>query len=390
MEPAVFNDLERTLKNEGPDAAVRLLCKELRERKEYISLFYALLLDKRRQLGVSPVPTGPSTELPEAIHEPYEDGIRKAARLVGGLFLEERNLPQAWSYFRMLGEPGKVREAVEKFQPADGDDIHAIIQIAYYENVHPTRGFDLILDRLGICSAITTLGGQGLPQDPAVQQHCLKALTRALYAELRERLTTEIERVEGKPPSEASAPPGTRGVLLKLMQGRDWLFAEEAYYIDTSHLSSVVQMSVHLVPCDELQMARELCAYGKRLSSRLIGQHDPPFEDFYKAYDHYLSILAGENVEEGLAYFRDQAEQADPETVGTYPAEVLVNLLLKLERPKEALAVARKHLATANGRLSCPGVTELCQQVGDYRTLAEVAREQGDPVHFLAGLLASR
>jgi hypothetical protein len=28
--------------------------------------------------------------------------------------------------------------------------------------------------------------------------------------------------------------------------------------------------------------------------------------------------------------------------------------------------------------------------VGDYRTLAEVAREQGDPVHFIAGLLAAR
>jgi hypothetical protein len=32
----------------------------------------------------------------------------------------------------------------------------------------------------------------------------------------------------------------------------------------------------------------------------------------------------------------------------------------------------------------------LCQQTGEYRTLAEVAREQGDPVHFLAGLLASK
>jgi hypothetical protein len=55
------------------------------------------------------------------------------------------------------------------------------------------------------------------------------------------------------------------------------------------------------------------------------------------------------------------------------------------------LAVARKYLAGVDNRqLSCPGIAELCQKVGDYRTLAEVAREQGDAVHFLAGLLASK
>ena len=35
-------------------------------------------------------------------------------------------------------------------------------------------------------------------------------------------------------------------------------------------------------------------------------------------------------------------DKADPENEGTRPAEVLVNLLLRLERPEEALAVARR------------------------------------------------
>jgi hypothetical protein len=62
-----------------------------------------------------------------------------------------------------------------------------------------------------------------------------------------------------------------------------------------------------------------------------------------------------------------------------------------LDRDTEALATARKYLATADNRqLSCPSIVELCQKTNDYRTLAEVAREQGDAVHFLAGLLASR
>ena len=54
-------------------------------------------------------------------------------------------------------------------------------------------------------------------------------------------------------------------------------------------------------------------------------------------------------------------------------------------------AAARKYLSGVDGRrLTCPGVADLCQKVGDYRTLAEVAREQNDVVHFLAGLLAAK
>ena len=40
---------------------------------DYGSLFYALLMKKRVELGVSPFPTGPSADLPPHTHEPYED-----------------------------------------------------------------------------------------------------------------------------------------------------------------------------------------------------------------------------------------------------------------------------------------------------------------------------
>jgi hypothetical protein len=70
---------------------------------------------------------------------------------------------------------------------------------------------------------------------------------------------------------------------------------------------------------------------------------------------------------------------------------VLVNLLLRLDRPAEALAVAQEHLATAGSErpLTCPSVLELCQKADDYRALAEAAQQRGDPVHYLAGLIAA-
>ncbi len=382
MDSAIFDELERTLAAEGGDAAARRLCQTLRDKKDYSSLFYALLLHKRQQLGVSPIPTGAAADLPEHTHADYEESIRQAGRHVGGLYLQEGQLPQAWAYFRMLNEPEPVQRILETYEPKEDDDVQSLVQIAFYEGVHPRKGFDWILQRFGLCNAITTLSSQELPHPPEVRQYCLQALVRALYAELRERLAAEIERHDGQAPAETS--------IRQWIAGREWLFGDDCYHIDLSHLSSVAQMSMHLTPCPELEMARELCEYGQRLSGRFVNAGDPPFEDQYRAIGIYLAILAGDRVEEGLDYFRRQAEQADPETVGTYPAQVLVNLLLRLERPAEALAAARKYLAAADNRqLSCPSIVELCQKVGDYRTLAEVAREQGDVVHFLAGLLAA-
>jgi hypothetical protein len=391
MNAALFDELERTLATEGAEPAIDRLCSRLRDDKDYASLFYALLLKERHALGVSPVPTGPSTELPEAIHGRYEDAIRQAARLVGGLLLEAGDLPQAWAYFRMIGEPDKVRAALEAYKPGEEEDLQPLVHIAFYEGVHPARGFDWVLNRYGLCNAITTLSSQELPHPPQAKEECLRMLVRALYAELRERLTAEITRHDGQPPAEAAAPAGQPGVIRKLMQGRDWLFAEDFYHIDVSHLSSVVQLAERLSSGPELEMVRELCDYGTHLTGRFVNRGDPPFENLYEGYGHYFGVLAGHDVEKNLDYFRAQADAADPETVGTFPAEVLVNLLLRLDRPTEALAVARKHLARVdNRRLTCPGIAELCQKVKDYRTLAEVAREQGDAVHFMAGLLASR
>lgn len=381
MAAELFDELEQTLREAGAPAAIDRLCMSLREKRDYAGLFYALLLKKRHELGVSPIPTGPSEDLPEAVHAPYEEAIRQAARLVGGLFLQEGNVPSAWAYFRMLGEPGPVAAALEKLRPADVEDVQPLVDIAFYQGVHPQRGFDLVLERSGLCSAITLVGGPEFPHPADVREYCVKRLVRALYAELVERLQIDINRREGREPAEQS--------VRTLVAGHDGLFGDDFYHIDISHLSAVVQMSVCLPAGEELELARELCEYGQRLSPRFSNPGEPPFEDSYRDYAVYLAALAGERVEEGVAHFRAKVEGADADTAGTWPAEVLVNLLVRLNRPDEALDIARRYLAGAAHRLSCPGIAELCQRSARFRVLAEVAREQGDAVHFLAGLLAA-
>lgn len=382
MDPALLDELHHSLKEKGPARAIDHLCQVLEDRKEYAALFYALLMKKRHELGVSPIPTGSNQDLPLDVQADFEEGIRQAARKVGNLFLEEGSIPNAWSYFRMLGETAPVAEALEKKQFSESEDYHPVIDIAFHQGLLPQKGFDWILDKYGTCSAITSLGGGETPFAPEVKNYCVRRLIQTLHRDLTERLKAEIKNQQGFEPSGQS--------IKELIEGRDGLFAEDCYHIDLSHLSSVVQMSMQIDACAEYKLARDLCAYGMKLSSRFQFPSDPPFEGQYRDFDKYLGILTGEEVEEGLAHFRAKLNQAEEDT-GTFPAEVLVNLLLRLDRPKEALAVAKKHLQhVPEARLSCPNLVELCQRTGDFQTLAEVAREQGNAINYLAGLIGAK
>jgi hypothetical protein len=382
MNADFYDRLRATLLEAGAAGAIEKLCAQLREDKDYGNLFYALLLKKRHELGVSPVPTEASSVLPEGVHEPYEAAIREAGRLVGNLYLGEGDIPRAWAYFRMLGEPEPISEALASYQPKEDEDCQALIDIAYHQGVNQKRGFDWILERNGICNAITTVSGTEFAQAD-IRDYCIRGLIRTIHEQLRARLVDEILRHDGTAPKEKMIP--------ELLTGREWLFGDEfSYHVDVSHLGSIVQMSIHLPGGQEIGLARELCAYGRKLSSRLQYPGDPPFEDQYRDYGVYLAILAGDKVEEGIAHFQAKVEAADPETVGTYPAVVLVNLLVRLGRPAQALALACRYLSKfQEQRSGCPTIPELCRLAGDYSALVTVAREQNDPVHYLAGLLAS-
>jgi hypothetical protein len=380
LDPALFDRLQAELAARGPAAAVDALVAELRAAGDYGSLFYALLMKSRVALGVSPFPTGPSADLPPHTHEPYEEAIRAAGRLVGGIHLDRGELPKAWTYFRMLGEPEPVRSALERYQPQPDDDIYPLIEIAWQNGVLPKKGFDLILDRHGVCSAITTVSSSDLNSNPELRDYCVGRLVRALHEQLVERIRGDLEARGTPAPVNAS--------VTQMVEAHPELFGEDSYHIDTSHLSSVCQMSLYLPAGAENDLARDLCEYGRRLAPNLRGGGDAPFDDTYEDYLAFLNVVAGVKAEEGLERFRAKAAREAAEGA-TYAAQVYVNLLVRVGRTREALAAAREFLASEDERnLICPGVNELAKRLNDYAALAEAAKARSDAVGFLAGLIA--
>ena len=383
LSPEIFAQLETTLASKGPHAATEELCAALRELGDYNALFYAMLMNKRLDLNVTPFPTGAATDMPADTHEEYENAIRDAGRLVGKLYLDQDDIRRAYFFFNMLGEPEAISRYIEEYKFDPDKDCQALIEIALYNGVNPSKGFGLVLERYGICNAITTYSQQDFTRYPDAKQQCIKLLIKALHEQLVDRLKSDIAAR-----GDGAEVPATNSII-ELLNGREYLFGEDAYHIDTSHLSSVAQMSLELTGGDELKLARDLCAYGEKLASHFQNEADPPFERTYADYKVLLEVTAGIDVESGLKHFHDKIE---PEAVqgNSFPAEVYVNLLLRLNRKADAIEVAKKYLSGETRPLSCPGVFEMCQEAKDFKGLAEAARIRADGVNFLAAKIAAR
>jgi hypothetical protein len=370
-----FDELERALESGGAAAAFDLLTRNFRAEKRYPLLFEAMIMNKRRQLGLPLIATGSLEDIPSETQSQLHEAYVAAAREVGGLFLSDGDIPAAWPYFRASGDPEPVAAAIEKETAREG--IEPIIDIAFNEGVHPYKGFQLIMAQYGLCRAITVL--EQYPHRKG-REDCVDLLVRSLHVEVLESLRRTIAENEGKAPESRS--------ILELISTRDWLFGEWAYYVDTSHLISTIRLSADLKDREMLKLAVELTEYGKRLSHHFHYRGDPPFENIYADYGIYLRALLGEDVDGAIAHFRGKIEESDPGQAGSGPAEVLVGLLARLGRFREAIELSIERLPEAGpDQLSCPSLIQLCQLAGDFEQLRRLARERGDLLNFTAAML---
>ena len=79
----------------------------------------------------------------------------EAARKTGDLFLAEGNIPSAWRYLKATGDLARVAEAMERLDICE--NVEAVIEIALHQEVNPVRGLELIVQRYGMCQALTRL-----------------------------------------------------------------------------------------------------------------------------------------------------------------------------------------------------------------------------------------
>jgi hypothetical protein len=377
----VFELLEQTFRTNGPEAVIDLVISKAREQKNYRELFAARLMQVRHRLGLPLIETEP-------VSGPvYEKALREAARETGELFLADGDIVSAWPYFRAIDEPAAVAAAIENVTVDGGPggaepgatqpQLDRVIEIAFQESVNTRKGFELILQHHGTCRAITWFGSI---RDFSSRQECLRLLVRALYQELARALQETIASSEG-------ARPATDNVA-ELIAGRPWLFEGGSYYVDSTHVTSVLQSAPELEDAPTLRMAVEIADYGRRLDPMYHFRGDPPFEDPYADHAVYLRALLGEDVDAAIAHFRQKATDQAAAGGDPAPAEVLIVLLVRLGRHAEAVRTSLEFFPGSQAApASCPSVIQLCQMAGDYETLRSLARERDDRLSFVAAVV---
>ncbi len=356
------------------EAVFEVLVEESLSEKRYAQLFEARLMAARKRLGLPLLAPAAPSEMDGEQRRRYDEAVMAAARETGALFLESGEIARAWPYFRAVGEPGPVAEAIGRFD--GGDETDAVIEIALGERVNPLRGLELILTHHGTCRAITLFDQY---PDPGTREDGLRLLINTLRTELKVNLARAIEQQEG------AAPTGT---IVEMIEGRDWLFGEYDYYVDTSHLISVLRFAAESSDRETVLAAIELARYGEKLAPMFHHKGDAPLDDVYVDHRIWLQAFAGEEVDSAVRHFRDKVAALDLEQTGSYPAQVLVRFLVRLGRYAEAIEVFEQSLTeTDPAYLMCPNLYDLCRMAGDFERLKRLAVERGDPITYAAASL---
>jgi hypothetical protein len=380
-----FQSFDRAFETAGAGGALDELIRQLTESGRYRELLDALLLKARHELGMPLVAPPSAAEIPEPIRTQYEEKYVGAIRLVGAKFLEQGDIPTAWAYYRAIGEPEPVAQAIRAYQPAENDErLGTIIEIAFHHGVEPPRGFELILENYGTCPAISALE-QLPPQDESNRVSCTQRLIRRLHDDLTGSLRADIAG-RGQPLPQPGAS------IAELVRGRPWLFSDDGYHIDISHLAAVVRSSIQVSDRAMLGLAYDLTEYGRNLSPRLVFEGHPPFENIFADHGAYLGALLGINVDRAIAVFEAKANAAAAEpgdVESSLPAQTLVNLLFRLGRLDQAIDASARFLAgVPSSSLICPSLAQLCGRAGEFERLAELSRSQADLVNYAAARLS--
>ena len=376
-----FDELAGVAAADGLKAATTRLAQHLKSTEHYHERFDLRWLEARLDLGLPAILTKGLDDLEDPLRTQMEDRYLEACREVGYLLLADGRVREAWMYLRPVGDRSGVAAALEKLTPAD-DNTEQIIEVALYEGVHPRLGFELVLKNFGVCNAITTYDAQMQQRSRSERAEVAALLVRQIHGDLLRSLREYLEKKQGKPPQETT--------IAALVADRDWLFDDNEYHIDTSHLAAVVRFALVVDDPETLRLAADLTEYGRRLSAMFQYPGQEPFVDTYPAHALFFRALLGEQVDEALDFFRGRAEALADGEQGAWPAEVYVALLSRLGRIDEAFEAAAHFLAGARTSGFAPSLLELAQRSGNYERLSEISRERGDLLGFMMALAEQR
>lgn len=362
-------------------AVFEQLEQHLKDSKNYHALFDAIMMQKKHELGLPLSRPGSIEDVPEEHQPAIEQCYIDSARVVGNLLLEDGKIGEAWVYLRTIREPDSIRKAIEALEvdTENFEEVEQLINVCLYEGAHPVKGLELLLNTHGTCNTVTATDQHLHTMTEAERQQVAAMLVRRLYDDLRSSVLTDVRR---KVPTEDDGK-----TLKELIAGREWLYDDNNYHIDVSHLNAVVRFARALdESCPELPLAVELAMYGRGLADPLQYPAEPPFDEFFEGHLHYFKVLAGQNSDQSLTWFRKRLSTTDDPQDKQMVAYVLVDLLRRVNKLDDAVHFAAEHLRDLNDPQGF-SFTVLCHEAGAFDKLKQSSVEKNDVLAYVSAVL---
>lgn len=358
---------------------VERLAEELRAAGRLHELFDVRLLQSRLQLGLPAYLAQSAEELPTVQRAALEEAYLAACREVGQLLLGQGSIREAWLYLRPVGDKADVARAIAAKQPTDAE-LEGILDVALQQGVAPACGVQLMLDRYGACNTISAVDGHVAQWSAADRRAAVGVLLRRIHADLFDHVRHDVECREGQPPAGDQ--------MAALVAERSWLFENENYHLDTSHLHSTVRLARLAEDAADVAMALDLTEYGRRLSPHYQYPGEEPFAEFYASHGLFFAAQLGDRVEAALEHFEKCARDEELRRYSTLAAETLVVLLVRLGRFAAALDASLELLppGTPTGGWA-PTIAEIARAGGLLPRLMEVYRQRDDVVGLATALV---
>ncbi len=373
--------LESILSSQGTEAAFSELAKQLREQRRLHELFEVRLMQARLRLGL-PVILGKSQELAAADQEAIEEAYMEACRETGREWLRDGAVREAWMYLRASGDEYLMRDHLASAEP-DESRVDALIDVALHEGVSPRQGLAWILEHYGTCNAITSFDNFLHGKEGPDRARCAELLVTHVYEELSRNVAADIARRDERDLAAAT--------LVDMIGSRPELLEGQNYHLDTTHLHGAVRIARFAEELKAIEAAWELTEYGRRLDPQYQFAGEEPFEDLYPSHGLFFAAQLGRDVDAALDYFRQQARDSHEQQGPFSSIAVFLTLLTRVGRLEEAVQVARDWVPESwRSAPGAPSLWELCERLGNFTPLIDVAREKSDPIAYLAGRVAQQ
>jgi len=382
MADSLFEQLEQQCTSGGVDAVLEHLITSLQQDKKHHELFEALKMQVRHRAGLPLLYGESGDDLDPKQRTLLEDGLLGACRQVGTGLLEDGRVSEGWMYMRPVGDVAAAREMINKIEVQD-DNIDEMVEVLLQEGVDPARGFSVVLQNYGTCNAITTFESVMPQKGKADQRAVAQLLLRHVHQELFTNVKADVATREDSEP--------TATTLAELIAGQEGMFGEHSYHIDTTHLASTTRFSRILDDEESLRLALDLTQYGRELHEQFQYEGDEPFTDIYRHHAFYFQALLGENLDEALAHFKDRSDNVDTNQWGTVGIETYIDLLARVGKIKEAIAVTIEKTQPGQRTMGlAPSLLELCERSGNYSPLMDACRGSDDVLGFATGLMQAK